>query len=67
MNDFPDVYTILGSWPMIIEDFEMFTKDPTCWFIGQFEKAVSDKDWTAITKLIDIFKVVNSPSETHSH
>ena len=67
MNDFPSVNTILGSWPMIREDFESFTKDPTCWFIGRFEKAANDKDWTAINNLIDIFKLVNSPSEPHSH
>jgi len=50
---------------MIREDFESFTKDPTCWFIEQFEKATGDKDWIAINKLIDIFKLVNTSHEEH--
>lgn len=60
-------YTILESWPMIHEDFEAFTKEPTCWFIDQFEKAASARDWESINKLIEIFKIVNSPHETHNH
>jgi hypothetical protein len=58
-------YTILESWPMIREDFEAFTKDPTQWFADQFEQAARKKDWEAANKLIDIFKLVNSPAETH--
>jgi hypothetical protein len=38
-------YTILESWPMIREDFEAFTKDPTQWFADQFEQAARKKDW----------------------
>ena len=60
-------YTIVESWPMLREDFEAFTKDPTCWFIDRFEKAASTKDWESINKLIEIFKVVNSPHEGHNH
>jgi len=67
MKDVTNEYTILESWPMIREDFKVFTKDPTCWFIDQFEKAASDKDWIAVNKLVDIFKLVNSPHEEHSH
>ena len=67
MKDVNNVYTILESWPMIPEDFEAFTKDPTCWFIDQFEKAAGDRDWRAVNKLIDIFKLVNRPHEEHSH
>ena len=67
MSSVPTKYTILESWPMIREDFESFIKDPTCWFIGQFEKAAHDGDWEAVNKLIEIFKMVNSPREEHSH
>ena len=67
MKDVTNVYTILESWPMIREDFEAFTKDSTCWFIDQFEKATGDRDWIAVNKLIDIFKLVNRPHEEHSH
>ena len=59
--------TILESWPMLREDFEVFTKDPTCWFIDHFEKAASIRDWESINKLIEIFKVVNTLHEGHSH
>ena len=52
---------------MIKDDFESFTKDPYCWFITELEKAQTNKDWETIDKLIDIFKMVNSPSDTHSH
>jgi hypothetical protein len=65
MNKLKD--TILESWPMIKDDFESFTKDPYCWFITELEKAQTNKDWETIEKLIDIFKMVNSPSDTHSH
>jgi hypothetical protein len=41
-------YTILESWPMIREDFEAFTKDPTQWFADQFEQAARKKDWESI-------------------
>jgi len=67
MNNVSSAYGILESWPMIREDFESFTKDPTCWFMEQFEKAAGDKDWIAINKLIDIFKLVNTSHEEHSH
>ncbi len=67
MNSALNKYTILESWPMIKEDFEAFTKDPTCWFIERFEKAARDKDWETVNKLIEIFKLVNSPHEEHSH
>jgi hypothetical protein len=52
---------------MIREDFEAFTEDPTCWFMDHFEKAANDKDWIAVNKLIDIFKLVNKPHEEHRH
>ena len=58
--------TILDSWPMIKDDFEAFTKNPTCWFIERFETAAQDKDWEMASKLIEIFKIVNS-HEGHSH
>ena len=62
-----DKYTILESWPEIREDFEAFTKDPYYWFIAELEKATASRDFKTIEKLIDIFKVVNSPSDTHDH
>jgi hypothetical protein len=58
--------TILESWPAIKDDFEAFTKDPTCWFIERFEKAARDKNWETVDKLIEIFKIVNTHEE-HSH
>ena len=67
MKDVTKENTILQSWPMIRKDFEAFTNDPTCWFIDHFEKAARDKDWEAVNKLIDIFKLVNSPHEEHGH
>jgi hypothetical protein len=60
-------YTILESWPMLREDFEVFTKDPTCWFIDHFEKAASSRDWKSMDKLIEIFKIVNRQQEEHYH
>ena len=67
MNNEQIKYTILESWPMLREDFEAFIQDPTCWFTSQFERAASIKDWESINKLIEIFKIVNSPREEHSH
>jgi len=60
-------YTILESWPMIKEDFQGFIKDPTWWFIDRLEHAAGDRDWEEVNKLIDIFKLVNSTFEPHSH
>ena len=60
-------YTILESWPMIREDFEAFTKDPTWWFIERLENTARDRDWESVNKLIEIFKLVNSPAEEHIH
>ena len=67
MSNIPDKRTLLESWPMIREDFDAFTQDPTCWFIDRFEKAAGEKDWEAINKLIDIFKIINRAHEGHSH
>ena len=60
-------YTILESWPMIRGDFEEFTKDPTCWFIKNMEKALADADLESAKNLMEIFKIVNAPSGNHNH
>lgn len=59
--------SILESWPMIKEDFEAFTKDPTCWFINHMDSALAEENLEAIGKLMEIFKIVNLPSEGHNH
>jgi hypothetical protein len=60
-------YSILESWPMIREDFEEFTKDPTCWFINNMEKALANSNLESVKNLMEIFKIVNAPSSTHNH
>jgi hypothetical protein len=59
--------TILKAWPMIKADFAAFTTDPTCWFIDHMEAALADNNLDAIRTLLDIFKIVNLPSEGHHH
>jgi hypothetical protein len=60
-------YTILESWPMIRDDFEEFTQDPTCWFINHMEAALANANLESAKNLMEIFKIVNAPSGTHNH
>ncbi len=59
--------SIVESWPSIRDDFEAFTRDPTCWFIDHVDAALAEENLDEIRKLIEIFKVVNAPSDGHSH
>jgi hypothetical protein len=62
-----ETHSILELWPMIKEDFEAFTRDPTCWFIDHMDAALAAENLEAIRKLMEIFKIVNLPSEGHNH
>jgi len=59
--------SILEFWPLLKDDFEAFSQDPTYWFLDHFEKAAAARDWESIDKLIEIFKIVNGPHEGHHH
>jgi|GEM_PF-2046317 len=59
--------TIPESWPMIRDDFEQFTQDPTCWFINHMEAALANGNLESAKNLMEIFKIVNAPSGTHNH
>jgi len=63
VSNVPIKHTIVEAWPMIREDFAAFTKDPTCWFVDQFEKADRERDWESVNKLVEIFKLVNASHE----
>jgi len=57
--------TILESWPDLKDDLEQLLKDTDCWIIEKLEEANNRKDWDAVSKIIEIMKMIHNLSHGH--
>ena len=57
--------TILESWPDLKDDLAQLLKDTDCWIIEKLEEANASKDWAAVSKIIEIMKMIHNLSHSH--
>ncbi|MFC1910917.1 hypothetical protein ACFLXC_06555 [Chloroflexota bacterium] len=57
--------TIVESWPGLREDLKNFLADTDAWIIFEFKKALEEKDWDSVQKVIDVMETVHNLSHAH--
>ena len=57
--------TILESWPGLKEDLITFLSDTDSWIVTELRKGIKAKDWSRITKVVEIMESMHNLSHSH--
>ena len=57
--------TIVESWPGLRQDLITFLSDTDSWIIAELRKGLKAKDWSRITKVVEIMESMHNLSHSH--
>ncbi len=57
--------TIIESWPGLKEDLTSFLSDTDGWIIAQLKEGLKAKDWSKMSRTVDIMDSIHDLSHSH--